>query len=197
MIESLIATVEAWHDTGLTGVAALTLVFALGALAYVPRFTLYILGGLVFGLAAAPAAILGTVAGAVVAFVLARTALRGFFLRRVAERPAWRAVLTAIDSEGWRLVALTRLASPLPGGSINYLFGLTRIGLIPFAAATALGLTPPVILFVGLGALGRVAVQDLGAPWGRLLGVAAGLVVLLLIVLLVRRRVRATFARAA
>jgi uncharacterized membrane protein YdjX (TVP38/TMEM64 family) len=197
VIETLITTVQAWQHTGLTGVAALTLVFAFGALAYVPRFTLYILGGLVFGFAAAPAAIVGTVGGAIMAFVLARTALRGFVLRRVAARPRWQAVIEAVNTEGWRLVALTRLASPLPGGSINYLFGLTNIGLTPFTAATALGLTPPVVLFVGLGALGRVAIQDLDAPWGRAAAIAAGLVVLALVILLVRRRVRATFARAA
>jgi uncharacterized membrane protein YdjX (TVP38/TMEM64 family) len=194
VIEALITTVQAWQGTGVTGLAALALVFAVGSLLYVPRFTLYILGGLVFGLAAAPAAILGTVMGATLALVLARTALRGFVLRLVATRPGWPALIDAIDAEGWRLVMLVRIASPLPGGSVNYLFGLTNIGAFWFAAATAIGLVPPVLLFVGLGALGRIALEDLDAPWGRTMAVAAGLTVLALVIFLVRRRLRSRLA---
>jgi uncharacterized membrane protein YdjX (TVP38/TMEM64 family) len=197
VFEALVATVQAWQGTGLNGLAALAAVFALGAIAYVPRFTLYILGGLVFGLAAVPAAILGSVAGATVAFVLARTAFRRFFLRLAATRPGWPAVIAAIDAEGWRLAMLVRLASPLPGGSINYLFGLTNLGMGGFAAATAIGLTPPVLLFVGLGAVGRIALQDLDAPWARTVAIGAGLAVLALVILLVRRRLRATLAGSA
>jgi uncharacterized membrane protein YdjX (TVP38/TMEM64 family) len=194
VIDALAATVQAWEGTGANGLAALAFVFAVGALVYVPRFTFYILGGLVFGFAAAPAAIVGTVVGATLAFLLARTALRRFVLRLAATRPGWPAVVDAIDAEGWRLVVLVRFASPLPGGAINYLFGLTNIGVASFAAATVLGLVPPVLVFVGLGALGRIAVQDLDGPWGGPMGVTAGLIVLGLLILLVRRRVRARLA---
>src|SRR5690242_1463853 len=101
-----------------------------------PRFSLYLIGGIVFGVAAIPAAIIGSTLGATVAFLLVRSVLRGTFERRVEARPAWRAALAAISAEGWRLVMLTRIASPLPGGAINYLYGLTRIGLAPYMTAT-------------------------------------------------------------
>src|SRR6185436_13290025 len=84
-----------------------------------------------------------------------------------AARPAWRAALAAINAEGWRLVALTRIAAPLPGGAINYLYGLTGIGLVPYVTATAVGLIPPVTLFAGAGALGRFALAEAERSIGR------------------------------
>jgi uncharacterized membrane protein YdjX (TVP38/TMEM64 family) len=187
-LHALLAACEALGYAGLLGVAS---IFLVGSLSYMPRFTLYTIGGLVFGLAAIPAAVIGSTIGATVAFLLARTVWRAPFQRRVAERPAWRAALSGIDAEGWRLVALTRIASPLPGGAINYLYGLTGIGLVPYAVGTALGLVPPITLFAGAGALGRVAVQDLEQPWGRVAAIVAGAVVIAIAVALVLRRMRA------
>src|SRR5262249_18745164 len=46
-------------------------------------------------------------------------------------RPVWKALVQAIDAEGWRLVGLLRLASLIPGAATNYLLGVTRIGLLP------------------------------------------------------------------
>ena len=128
------------------------------------------------------------------AFLLARGVLRGAFRRLVDRRPAWRATLAAVDAEGWRLVALTRLASPLPGGAINYVYGLTGIPLVPYMLGTAGGLLAPVTLFAGLGALGRIALKE--QPLGQAAAFAAGLVVLAIAVLLIVRRRRAASLKA-
>jgi uncharacterized membrane protein YdjX (TVP38/TMEM64 family) len=190
--DTLLAAVQSWQSLGLAGLGGLSLVFALGAVVYIPRFTLYLLGGLVFGLAAAPAAVIGTTAGAVIAFLLARYALRERVARRIEARPALQTVVDAINAEGWRLVALFRIASPLPGGAINYLFGLTGIRLGPYTAATCIGLIPPVLLFVGFGAIGRMTMNELDASRNEAALIAAGLVVLAVAVLLVMRRMRAS-----
>lgn len=195
MIERLFTLVQAWEASGFAGLCVLALFFVIGTLSYMPRFSLYLIGGVVFGFAAVPAAVLGSTVGATGAFLLARTILRGSFERRVATRPRWQAALAAINAEGWRLVALTRLASPLPGGAINYLYGLTGIGLVPYAAATAVGLIPPVTLFAAAGALGRVVLTDVEQPWSQGLAVAAGAIVIALAVALILRRMRATIAR--
>ena len=146
MIERLFAFAQAWAELGFLGLCALALVFALGTLSFMPRFTFYSIGGAVFGLAAVPAAIIGSSIGAAAAFLLARTWLHGAFQRQVERRPKWRSVFAAIDAEGWRIVVLTRFVSPLPGGMINYLFGLTRIAFVPYIVATACGLLPPVAM---------------------------------------------------
>ena len=121
--------------------------------------------------------------------------MRGAFERRVEARPAWRAALAAINAEGWRLVALTRVAAPLPGGAINYLYGLTGIGLVPYVTATAVGLIPPVTLFAGAGALGRFALADAEHPVGRYVTIGAGAAVIAFCVALVLRRMRKMIAR--
>ena len=180
---------------GFVGLCVLALLFTLGTLTYMPRFTLYSIGGLVFGLAAIPAAIIGSTVGAIVAFLLARTWLRGRFQRAAEKRPSWRKTLAAVDAEGWRLVVLTRFSSPLPGGMINYLFGLTGIALVPYTVATAGGLLPPVALFAGLGMLGRVALSDAEPSRGEAAISAAGLIVIAITALLIVRRMRAAPAR--
>ena len=191
MIEKLATVVQSWQGSGLVGLAGLALIFALGALSFLPRFTFYTIGGLVFGLAAIPAAVIGTTAGAAIAFLLARTTLRNQFMRAMETPPRWRATLAAIDAEGWRLVFLFRISSPLPGGLINYLFGLTGIGLAPYALATAAGLLPPVTLFVSLGMIGRMAIGDMEQSRRQIAVLLVGSVVLVFAILLVLRRMRA------
>jgi uncharacterized membrane protein YdjX (TVP38/TMEM64 family) len=192
LVDRLFALAQDWQALGFAGLCLLALVFALGSLTFMPRFTFYSIGGLVFGLAAIPAAVIGSTIGATLAFLLVRGVLRARFQRLIDRRPPWRATLTAVDAEGWRLVALTRLASPLPGGAINYLYGLTGIPLVAYMLATAGGLLAPVTLFAGLGALGRVALNQ--QPAGQAAAFAAGLVVLALAVLLIARRRQASAA---
>ena len=191
MIERLFALAQAWAELGFVGLCVLALLFTLGTLTYMPRFTLYSIGGLVFGLAAIPAAIIGSTVGAVVAFLLARTWLRGTFQREAEKRPSWRKTLAAVDAEGWRLVVLTRFASPLPGGAINYVFGLTGIAFVPYVVATACGLLPPVAMFAGLGMLGRIALSDAEPSRGEAAISAASIIVIAITALLIARRMRA------
>jgi uncharacterized membrane protein YdjX (TVP38/TMEM64 family) len=191
--DRLYAFAQQWEALGFAGLCLLALVFALGSLSFMPRFTFYAISGLVFGLVAIPAAVIGSTVGGTIAFLLARGALRGRFQRFVDRRPPWRATLAAVDAEGWRIVALTRLASPLPGGAINYLYGLTGIRLVPYILATAGGLLAPVTLFAGLGALGRIALKE--QPLGQAAAFAAGLMVLAIAVILVLRRRRAALSQ--
>jgi uncharacterized membrane protein YdjX (TVP38/TMEM64 family) len=191
VIDRLYALLQAGEAQGLVGIGVLALIFALGSLTYMPRFSLYALGGVVFGPAAIPAAVIGSTIGATIAYLLARTILRGPVQRRVESRPRLRSALAAIDAEGWRLVALTRLASPLPGGAINYLYGLTGIQLWPYVAGTAIGLVPPVALFAGAAAAGRYVLQDIGEPWRQVIAFTAGAMVIAIGVTLIIRRMHA------
>ncbi len=194
MIDRLFALVQEWQ--GFSGVCFLALLFVIGTLSYMPRFSLYLIGGVVFGFAAIPAAIIGSTIGATGAFLLARTVLRGAFARWMSGRPKWQAALAAIDAEGWRLVALTRIAAPLPGSGINYLYGLTGIGVAPYVGGTAVGLIPPVTLFAGAGALGRFVLTDIAQPWSQGLAILAGAIVVAVGVTLILRRMRKMIVRS-
>ena len=50
MTERLLALAQAWAELGFLGLCALALVFTLGTLSFMPRFTFYSVGGVVFGL---------------------------------------------------------------------------------------------------------------------------------------------------
>jgi uncharacterized membrane protein YdjX (TVP38/TMEM64 family) len=77
----------------------------------------------------------------------------------------------------------------------NYLFGLTNIGLLPFALVTFLFTLPQLVLYVYLGASGRALLLDDGPmPLNRVL-IAMALVIVLVILLLLSRRIRAILAR--
>jgi len=192
LAEQLLAFATGWEGLGFLGLCLLALVFLAGTVSFMPRFTFYSIAGAVFGLAAIPAAIAGSVVGATLAFLLAHYALRDTFERQVEKRPRWRKLLDAVNTEGWRLVVLTRFTSPLPGGAINYVFGLTAIGLVPYVVATALGLLPPVAAFTGLGMVGRVALSGAEPSRTETAITAASLIVIAITVMLIVRRMRAT-----
>jgi uncharacterized membrane protein YdjX (TVP38/TMEM64 family) len=107
-------------------------------------------------------------------------------------RPTARLVADAIDADGWRLLFLLRLASPIPGPVSNYAFGLSEIKTSHYILATAVGIIPQVFAFVYLGAIAKVAIDDGSVSSTRLAFGVAGAAVLLLVIAMVTRRVRQT-----
>jgi uncharacterized membrane protein YdjX (TVP38/TMEM64 family) len=134
--------------------------------------------------------------GSVLAFLLSRYFFQAHFLRMVERRPAWRAIVDAVDSQGWQLVFLLRLGAPVPGAVTNYLLGLSRIGLWPYGAATLVGLVPQTVLYMYFGTLGHVALTDLFTAPLRFAAFAAGSIVMLVCVLLISARARAILAQS-
>lgn len=101
-----------------------------------------------------------------------------------------RRVATAVDEEGWRVVALLRLASPVPNAVQNYVFGLTRIELLPFAVTTFFFTIPQVVLYVYLGSAGRAVLFDDSLSTLNRVLLSVGLISIIVAATLVVRRVR-------
>jgi uncharacterized membrane protein YdjX (TVP38/TMEM64 family) len=114
---------------GDVGLIVLALAFVFGALTFIPRNLMCFIGGIVFGLSAFPVALISATLGAAVALLVARYLFRSPFRRIAERRPLWKAIAAAVDHEGWRIALLLRIASPIPGTAVNYVFGLTHIGL--------------------------------------------------------------------
>jgi len=177
-----------------SGYAALILAFIAVELLPIPRTPLVIAAGALFGLSAAAPILLASTSGGIIGFLLARFVLRGPVRRLLTRRTLSDALLRAIDVEGVRLLALTRFCSPVPTFLQNYAFGLTRIGLGPFAATTLLASTPQIAVYCYLGAIGRQAAQG---DFGSTVSLATATVALLCFgaaALIVRRRVGAILA---
>ena len=190
MQQTLIQWVSSW-DGSIAWLAVLVLCVVSG-LVIIPRPAIGVLAGLTLGLAAFPLALAASVAGALLAFVLARYLFRERFVRMLDRHPKARTLVEAIDAEGWRLLLLLRLASPIPAPISNYAFALSSIGMWPYVLVTAIGIAPQLFAFVYLGAVARVSIDDRSVSSTRLMFGAAGVAVLLLVIGMVTRRVRQT-----
>jgi uncharacterized membrane protein YdjX (TVP38/TMEM64 family) len=195
MTTNLIEFILGLQGSPLAGAGALIIAFLVGSLIFVPRPPLCLAGGLMLGFAAVPIAAVSATAGAVLGFLMSRHLLRSHFARAIGRRPAWQAAIEATNHEGWRLIVLLRLASPIPGTVANYLFGLTRIGLWPYTAATFLGQLPQIFIFVYMGAVGRSALEDLSGSAVSVALLMLGLGLTVYAVALVVRRARSLLAK--
>jgi uncharacterized membrane protein YdjX (TVP38/TMEM64 family) len=190
MQDTLIQWASYWD--GSLAWAAVTALFLISGLIIIPRPAICILAGLTFGLSAFPLALIASTAGSLLGFVLARYFFRDRFRQMLERRPTARLVADAIDADGWRLLFLLRLASPVPGPVSNYAFGLSEIKMSHYILATAVGIIPQVFAFVYLGAIAKVAIDDGSVSSTRLAFGIVGAAVLLLVIAMVTRRVRQT-----
>jgi uncharacterized membrane protein YdjX (TVP38/TMEM64 family) len=194
-VEQLVVDiVRASRDLGEPGLVLLAVFFFLGSLTFLPRPPLCIVAGAVYGMAAFPVVLAASLAGAVAGFLMSRHLFQVRFRRALEGRPNWRSIVDAIDSEGWVLVFLLRLASPVPGSATTYLLGLSGIGLWPYASATFLGLAPQTLLFVLIGATAPAVFEGGSFSVLKLVILLAGIVTSAVILWQVGRRARASLS---
>jgi len=106
--------------------------------------------GLLFGTAVGtPTAIVAATVGASAAFLVSRR----FGARAVDELSGHRVrvVQDWIAQRGFLAVLYARILPAMPFNIVNYAAGLTRVRLVAFAAATAIGCAPRAFAWVALG----------------------------------------------
>lgn len=115
--------------------------------------------GLLFGTAAGtPLSIVSATLGACLGFSIARRAGADAVDTLAGERLS--AIQGWIERRGFVAVLYARIAPAIPYTLVNYVAGLTRIGLGTFAAATAIGVAPRAFAYTALGG----SLDDLGSP---------------------------------
>ena len=115
--------------------------------------------GLLFGTAlGTPVSIAAATLGAVLAFSIARfvahDAVEALAGRRLRGIQAW------IERRGFWAVLYARITPGVPYSLLNYVAGVTRVPLLAFAAATAIGVAPRAFAYTALGG----SLDDLGSP---------------------------------
>jgi uncharacterized membrane protein YdjX (TVP38/TMEM64 family) len=169
---------------------AVASIFFAASFVLLPRTFLYLGAGAAFGSAVIPVALAGTTVGGLGAFFVSRWLLSKRIERFVGSRPLLKSIAAAIDDEGWKIVGLMRFASPIPSAVQNYVFGITRIGVVPFTVATFVFTLPQTLFYVYLGSAGRSAFIESSTPGLNQVAAFLGVLSLGLIGFLVWRKAR-------
>lgn len=175
------------------------LVYALAVVLFVPGSALTIAAGVTFGLGLGGLTVfVAANVGAALAFVIARYVLRDRVERMLAGRPALQAIDRAVETQGWRIVFLTRLSPVFPFNAQNYFYGLTGVTLHHYVAASLVGMIPGTLLYVYIGAAGAEVAEASGgaAGWGQTALLVAGLIATAAVVVLVTRVARRELDKA-
>lgn len=108
-------------------------------------------GGFLFGVAAGSVlTVIGATAGATALFLIARTAM-GDVLRRKAGSFLTR-MADGFSKDAFNYLLFLRLVPVFPFWAVNLVPALLGMRMIPFVAATALGMIPGTIVFSAFGA---------------------------------------------
>jgi uncharacterized membrane protein YdjX (TVP38/TMEM64 family) len=178
-----------------TGVFIFVAVYVAAAIALVPGSLLTMAAGFAYGpihglLVASPASVLA----ATIAFVLGRTALRGWVQRKMSGSPTTRAIDRAIGHNSFKLILLLRLSPVVPFNVLNYVLGVSDVPLGAYVLASFVGMLPGTWLYVYLGSLATTAAglteASRGGSPARLALTIAGLTATVVAVLFITKAAR-------
>ena len=179
-----------WWSIGLACAA-----YTVCAFAMLPAWPITVALGSIYGiweglLIATPA----SVVGATVVFLMARSALRDWARRRMANSRRLAAISRAVSDEGPWVVFLLRLSPVVPFNLLNYALSVTDVRLRVYVIATTIGMLPPTVLYLYAGSLSAsVARGDVYTGW-RAVVYVAGLVATGGAIWLVGRAVKRTLS---
>ena len=123
--------------------------FVISALALLPGLPLTVAAGAVFGsLLGVVWVSLGSLFGAICAFILARFLARDTVARRLRRHDLFCRIERWTDEQGAVICALTRLFPIFPYGVLSFAFGLTKISFWTFVFWTWVCMLPGTVVFV-------------------------------------------------
>ncbi len=188
--ESLHRVLGAVRALGVAGsLAFVALQIAVAVSGVLPASLLGMAAGALYGPVAGFAlAALSTLAGAWIAFALARSALRPAVARMLRRRGTLAAFDDRVAREGWRLVALLRVSPVMPFALTSYALGLSSVAARDYVLGT-LACLPALLGYVMVGAMAGTDLDSAGTDGQnvrRLLLLAGGAATLALIMRLGR-----------
>ena len=192
-------TFRGWvAELGVWGPVVFIAGYAVAVVAFVPGSVLTLAAGTIFGIRAGTAYVfVAATLGACAAFMVARYAARGWVESRLAGNPRFAAIDAAVGQQGLKIVTLLRLSPVFPFTLLNYALGLTGVRFRDYALASV-GMLPGTLLYVYSGAIAGEAASAAGGAatagtneWAvRIVGLAATLVVTILVTRVARRALR-------
>ena len=185
MLDARLAALGPWAPIGYV------VLYALGAVAFVPGTLFALSGGALFGpVWGSIWNLTGATVGATLAFLAARYITGGWVTRKAGG--LLKRLIDGVDAEGWRFVAFVRLVPLFPFNLSNYALGLTHIPLHQYVLATLVCMVPATVAYTWLGYAGRGALAgDTDAVWYGLL--ALGLLAAIALLPRLIKRLRGKF----
>ena len=134
-------------------------------------------GGFIFGFAqGAVWVLIAATIAANVTFLLGRHLARDWIARKLGAHPKFQAIDEAVAAEGWKIVALVRLAPIFPFSITSYAFGLTRVSWKEYFVAN-FAMIPGTFFYVYLGSIARDLTEKVSTPlWIKLTALGLALV---------------------
>lgn len=143
-------------DMGVSGYFAFAGLYIVLETLAVPATPLTLTAGYLFGQVPGTLIVSGASSmAALVAFLIARYAVRDKVLDMAADNKQFTAIDKAIKKDGFKFVFLLRLSPLLPFAASNYLYGLTSVETGPYLVASFLGMLPGTWAYVSAGSVGR------------------------------------------
>lgn len=168
--------------------------YAVAVICMLPVFLLTMASGAVFGVAEGSLLTLaGASIGGTLAFVLGRTAMRGWVVRSLARHPTLSMIDSVVKRDGLWLMFLLRLSPAVPFVLSNYALGATSVRLRHFVLAM-IGMLPVIGSYAAIGYASSGGLSgDKALPSSMLvLGIAATVVLGILLTRITQRALKET-----
>jgi uncharacterized membrane protein YdjX (TVP38/TMEM64 family) len=121
-------------------------------------------GGFIFGmLGGSLYVLLAATIAANLNFLLGRHLARDWVSRKLQGNARFKALDDAVAREGWKIVALVRLAPVFPFSITSYAFGLTRVPLWEYFLAN-FAMIPGTLMYVYFGSVARDLTEKVTTP---------------------------------
>jgi uncharacterized membrane protein YdjX (TVP38/TMEM64 family) len=196
MLGDALASFLEWvRGIGPWGAVLFAAVYVPAAVLFVPGSLLTLGAGFVFGVVKGTVIVsIGSTAGAAAAFIVARSLAHDWIARRVARRTTFAAIARAVETEGFKIVLLTRLSPIFPFNLLNYVYGITSVPFRTYVLASWIGMLPGTIMYVYLGSaansLATLLSGEVPRSTGRQALFAIGLAATVAVTIIVTRRAR-------
>ncbi|HOL95504.1 MAG TPA: TVP38/TMEM64 family protein [bacterium] len=183
---------ESIENLGPWGPLVFVLIYVLATTAAIPGTPLSLVAGAVFGSVLGVILVsLASTLGAALCFLIARYFARDATALWLSRNERFQQLDQLTERQGALIVALTRLIPLFPFNLLNYGFGLTRVPFWTYVFVSWLGMLPGTLVYVvSADAAGR-SVTEGRIPWPLLIVLAAGLLVLGILIRFAKHRLAA------
>jgi uncharacterized membrane protein YdjX (TVP38/TMEM64 family) len=148
------ALVEWTRHEGVLGLAGFSLAFLVLTVTMLPTVEMYIGAGLIYGTGwGTLLTTLLSLAGAMLAFWIARTSLRGWIERHIDGNGTLEHFDRGVGEHSFLVATLLRVSPILPYGPTNYALSATRISPGMYALTALVGTAPTNLLYAYAGSL--------------------------------------------